>query len=264
MLILNKNKPKPKNKTGTKHKHKYKNKGGTLESLAATCFAWGAGLYALRYVIIKIGEKTAGTCKVCKKVIRDEKGKSLLNGGDRNIRYETSGIPGTNVWDLREEQPICPDCWSKKVKERKEAWCKKLLPNNLFNNIEDEESKYEQKKITDYFKKKSNSPSRNSPSRNSPSRNSPSRNSPSRNSPSRNSPSRNSSPKFLDGDRKIDKIKEEINKNYPELTSIQKKKLYETLLQTKLHWKTGGNQTCKKIKFQKFQVGEKRKKNNNK
>jgi len=36
------------------------------------------------------------------------------------------------------------------------------------------------------------------------------------------------------------KIKEEINKNYPELTSIQKENLYKTLLQTELHWKKGG------------------------
>ncbi len=40
--------------------------------------------------------------------------------------------------------------------------------------------------------------------------------------------------------KKKKKIKEEINKNYPELTSIQKENLYKTLLQTELHWKKGG------------------------
>jgi len=318
---------KIQNKHTLKTKHKYKFKGGTPEGVVA-CFAFSAGCFALRYAIIKIGEKTVGTCKVCKKVIRDEMGKSLLNGGDRNIKYEIGSMncPGLGIghYDLNKEMPICPDCWSKMIRERvrhaqgpqgarqsngegtgeeekRARLCRRKRapsPYNIFvkekyaeikasnpeldrtqifseiarmwqeekaarvepENVkepdqEDEESKYKQKKITEYFKKNSNSPSRNSPSRNSPSRNSPSRNSPSRNSPSRNSP------KFLDGNRRNDKIKEEINKNYPELTSIQKNKLYETLLKTELHWKKGGKKEEKKEGKRRKKGGKKEEKN---
>ena len=235
--------------------------GGTLEG-AVACFAFSAGCFALRYAIIKIGEKTVGTCKVCKKVIRDEMGKSLLNGGDRNIKYEIGTIMcavGIGQYDLNKEMPICPDCWSKMIRERisiqRARLCRRTgSPVPQWFDEEDEESKYKQKKITKYFKKNSNSPSRNSPSRNSPTRNSPSRNSPTRNSPSRNSP------KFLDGNRINDKIKEEINKNYPELTSIQKNKLYETLLKTELHWKKGGKKEEKSRKKVGKKVEKRRKK----